>query len=149
MLLLLLLCFILDMQITLDLRRCFLSGDWPGFEGAVERGRKVIADLGGGEAVEGSPDSGTGLPPQCSVEFRLAENEVEDKKVAKYVHSLHMCDPHHDSEGPQCGASMCASLPLVCVATHAPTGSWCQALGKAPCRVSWVSCTSLALMLGR
>jgi hypothetical protein len=67
----------------LDLRRTFLAGDWPGFEGAVERGRKVVLDLRSCEGPESTHDTGSGLPPQCAVEFRLAENEVEDKRVAK------------------------------------------------------------------
>jgi hypothetical protein len=82
------------LQVLLDVRRCFLAGDWPGFESAVERGNRVMKDLCTGTTAAVGPTSGDaetgidtemGLPAECAEEFRLAENELEDKRVAKYV----------------------------------------------------------------
>ncbi len=67
----------------LDIRRGFASSDWPAFEAAVERGKALMHELA--SEVADSTDKETGLPAECSVEFRLAQSELEDKNVTKCV----------------------------------------------------------------
>ena len=69
------------MQIILDIRKSFAGSDWPGFEEAVERGKQLMSTLAAEVADPG--DKETGLPPECSVEFRLAQCELEDRKTTR------------------------------------------------------------------